>query len=186
MWQALSYCLIISSCLNSSKWILFSATRQYLRRDDALRLRKVGSCAWGCFLKMLQVPLGAWDWLGPAVPFREATLDPDQVLCVFSLCLFSLGYLVTFYCAHSVIRKSRAGVYGGPHGANSQTSVPERQPPRFSCWSTQRGFHRIVSNWATKVMLTGWFCVTFTHFGHRRTEVFFASSLPVILDLACV
>ena len=107
MWQALSYCLIISSCLNSSKWILFSATRQYIRRDDALRLRKAGSCAWGCFLKMLQVPLDAWDWLGPAVAFREATLDPDQVLCVFSLCLFSLGYLVTFYCAHGVIRKSR-------------------------------------------------------------------------------
>ena len=67
----------------------------------------------GAFLKMVQVPFGAWDWLGPAVPFREATLDPDQVLCVFSLCLPPLGYSVTVYCAHGVIRKSRTGVYGG-------------------------------------------------------------------------
>ena len=136
---------------------------------------------------MLQVPFGSWDWLGPAVPFREATLDPDQVLCVFSLCLFSLGYLVTLYCTHGVIRKSKAGVYGGPHGANSRTSVPGRQPPRFSCWSMQRGFHRIVSDWATKVMLTGWFCMTFTPFGHRRTEVLFAQQSPSNIGLSlCV
>ena len=158
IWQALSYCLIISSCLNSSKWILFPVIRQYLRRGDALRLREVGSCAWGCLSQNGPSPICRLGLAGASGATQRGHPGPRSGPLCLSLCLSTLGYSLTLYCARGVIQKSRAGVWGVAHGVNSWTSVPGRQPPRVSCWSTQCGFHGIVSNWATKVMLTGWSC----------------------------
>lgn len=124
----------------------------HLRRTDTLRVKNSGHLAWGCIPQNGLSPIRCWDWLGLVVSSREATPDPDQVLC--RLCSLPFPCGVVTNPLDMCLPEVQNGIYWGAHGAYGGTSVPGGQPLGFFCWPVQCAFRRIVRRWATRTMPT--------------------------------